>query len=167
MRRRALVAVAVLAGSLGLSACAGADQQGSLSHRVATWASGTGYGQTVGTLLADNRSVDGVIALRRGTGAIHTACGVLETDSANAYSNLPTPDEQLTQEVELASTREAQAGADCYNGGGTNLSLMRKSARERAQGAAALVASVRLIERLTHRVLSTTTTTQPGGGGVI
>jgi hypothetical protein len=108
--------------------------------------------------------VDGVIALHRGTGAVHTACGVLETDSATAYSNLPTPDETLTQLINRGAALDYKAGTDCYNGGGTDATLMARSARERAQAAADLAAAVGLVEYLTARPLSTTTTTQPGGG---
>jgi hypothetical protein len=162
--RRTALAAALVAAALLLGACAGADQSGSLPHRVAVWVSSTGFGETAGTLQGDTRSVDGVISQHRGTGAIHTACGVLENDSANAESNLPTPDVTLTHDIDRAATLDYKAGTDCYDGGGTDAALMARSARERAQASAALSAAVRRVARLTGRPLATTTTTEPGGG---
>jgi hypothetical protein len=162
--RRRAVLLALAAAALVLAGCAAPDQSGTLPHRVSVWASTTSFGETVGTLEADTRSVDGVIRLHRGPGAIHTACGVLETDAATAESNLPTPDARLTGYVDRAATLDFRAGTDCYNGGGTDAKLMARSARERAQARAALTAAVARVQQLTHHVLSTTTTTEIGGG---
>lgn len=148
---------------MALGACAAADQSGPLPHRVSVWVGSTGFGQTAGTLEADTRSVDGVIKLHRGTGAIHTACGVLETDAATAESNLPTPDETLTHDIDRAATLDYEAGTDCYNGGGTNAPLMARSARERIEATAWLESAVQLVQHLTGQTLSTTTTTEPAG----
>lgn len=167
MLRTTLIGLGLGAAALSLSACTAADQVGSPSHRISTWVSSTGFGQTAGTLEADARSVAGVIALHHGTAAIHTACGVLETDSATAESNLPTPDEQLTHDIDRAATLDYKGAVDCYDGGGTNQSLMRRSARERAEAAAALAAAIHRVEQVTNETLSTTTTTQPGGGGLM
>ena len=62
------LAALVPTGALVLSSCAGADQEGSAAHQMSVWVSGTGFGQDIGTLVADNARVPEDVA--NGTGAI-------------------------------------------------------------------------------------------------
>ncbi len=168
-RHRPLGAVALVALSamaLGLSACAGPDETGTLVHRVQAWTSGTGFGQTVGTLYGDGQRVSAVVAERHGTGAIHTACGVLETDAGTADSNLPTPDEQLTAELSQAVELDYRAATDCYTAGATDGRLLAQSAALRSSADALLRRSVALVESITGHTVSTTTTTNPDAGSI-
>ena len=84
MRRRARAASLVLlvGGALTLTSCAGADQQGSLPHRMSVWTSGTSLGEDVGTLIADNARVPKDVP--NGTGAVHAACATLLNDAEMA-----------------------------------------------------------------------------------
>jgi hypothetical protein len=154
----------VVVGALALTACAGPDQTGTLAQRVRAWTSATQFGQSVGTLYGDGQRIHKVIRLDRGTGAIHTDCGVLITDTGTVESNLPTPDQTLTDALNSAATLDYQAGTDCYNGGGTDQALMRKANREMAQADAALHRAVARVEQITDATVSTTTTTNPDQG---
>ena len=56
----------MLGSALTLTSCAGADQQGSPAHRMSVWVSGTGFGEDIGTLIADNARVAQGRAQRHG-----------------------------------------------------------------------------------------------------
>ncbi len=146
-----------------LAACAGAEQSGTPAHRVSTWVSGAGAGSAIGEIQADNASVAKALATHSSSGAIRTVCALLSNDANAGNSNLPTPDAQLTTALEKAYEVEYSAGTDCYNGAGGNVSLLRRSANERRQGAADLAQAVARITAVTGHVPSTTTTTVPGG----
>ncbi len=87
MRTFALSALVVPAGALVLTSCAGADQEGSAAHQMSVWVSGTGFGQDIGTLIADNARVPKDVA--NGTGAVHAACSTLLNDAEMANTDLP------------------------------------------------------------------------------
>jgi hypothetical protein len=157
-------ALLLLVVSLVLTACAGPDETGTLPQRVRAYASATQFGQSVGTLYGDGQRIAKVVQLHRGTGAIHTACGVLLTDTGAVEGNLPSPDVELTEALNSAATLDYQAGTDCYNGGGTNAALMDKSARLLSQADAALRKAVARVETITGRSWPTTTTTSPDAG---
>jgi hypothetical protein len=164
MRRWVVVPAFVIVAAVTLTACAGADQRGTLEQRVTAWSSATQFGQSVGTLYGDGQRIHKVIRLQRGAGAIHTDCGVLITDTGTVESNLPSPDQALTDALNSAATLDYQAGTDCYNGGGTDQALMRKANREMDQADAALRRAVARVEHLTRARVSTTTTTNPDQG---
>lgn len=146
-----------------LTACAGAEQSGTPAHRVSTWVSGAGAGPAIGAIQADNASVDKALATHSSSGAIRTVCALLSNDATAGNSNLPTPDTQLTTDLENAYQVEYSAGNDCYSGAAGDASLLRRSAKERQQGAADLVKAVARITAVTGHVPSTTTTTVPAG----
>ncbi len=83
MRRRSraasVVLVLMLGSALTLTSCAGADQRGSPAHRMSVWVSGTDFGSSIGTLIADNARVPKDVA--NGTGAVHAACSTLLNDA--------------------------------------------------------------------------------------
>jgi hypothetical protein len=164
-RRRRLAPVAAVGlSALVLSACAGADQQGSAAHRMSVWASGTGLGASIGTLVADNARVAKVVA--NGTGAVHAACGTMVNDAEMANSNLPSPDPEVTDLLTQAYGLEGTAGNECYNAGATNVELLAKSHRDAIKAEALYDQALQRIRQIDGKAVSTTTTTDnnPGGG---
>jgi len=133
---------------------------------VTSWVQSTGVGSDIGTLEADDRRIRAVVADRVGTAAIRTDCAVLTTDAESANNDLPTPDNEMTQDLSQAYTLDGEAGDNCYSAGASNASLMAKSVRQRTQADALfeqVLARVRLLSGLS---VSTTTTTQGSGGGL-
>ncbi len=164
-RRRLAPVVAVVAVSaLVLSACAGADQQGSAAHRMSVWVSGTGLGQSIGTLLADNARVAKVVA--NGAGAVHAACGTIVNDAEMANSNLPSPDPEVTDLLTQAYGLEGTAGNECYDAGVGNEELMARSRRDAIKAEALFDQALQRIRQIDGKTVSTTTTTDNAGGGI-
>jgi hypothetical protein len=155
-----------LAGLLA-AGCAGPDQTGSPSQRMRAWVQGTGFGASVGTLQADGQRIGQVTAQNRGAGAIRTDCALLTTDAEAANSNLPSPDDQVTQQLAQAYSLLYGAGTDCYSAGSANRSLMARSARQRTQATTLLDRVLAEIRHITGSSVSTTTTAPPPGGNNI
>jgi hypothetical protein len=160
-----MLAVVLLAASaFALTACAGADQQGSAAHRMSVWVTGTGFGQEIGTLMADNARVPKDVA--HGTGAVHAACGTLLNDAEMANSNLPTPDPQVTALLTQAYGLEGTAANDCYNAGTGNRTLLGQSERDAIKAEALYDEALQRIRQIDGRAVSTTTTTDNSTGGI-
>jgi len=153
-------------GALAFLSFGGTNRSGTLSEQVQSWVDGSGLGQSIGTLVADMARVRVAVAEHKGSGVLHTDCGVLVTDAQSTNAELPSPDTELTDLLSSGYTLAYAAGNDCYDSGGTNTRLLARATRERIEAEAKLQEAVNLINRLTNRVLSTTTTTQPGGGGL-
>jgi hypothetical protein len=156
------VAVSVLLLGTLLAACAGEEQSGSPSARVTTWVSGAGGGAAIGTLRADVANVDYVLSRHEAAGSVRTACALLTNDAETAIGNLPTPDTELTDDLNTAYTDAAAAGDDCYSGASGNASLLGRSARERAKLAPLLTTAIDRIVSVTGRSPSTSTTAPAG-----
>lgn len=152
-----VAAVGVIAfvsyGSLG--------PKGTPKQQMEAWVTGSGLGQNIGTLHADGEHVNEVITKDKGTGAVHTVCGVLTVDAESANSTLPSPDTRLTQILAKAYGLEYDAGNDCYRAGATNTKLLAKSATERAQAQALFLQALARVAAVGGSPLSTTTTTSP------
>ncbi|HEX3793239.1 MAG TPA: hypothetical protein VHV57_01940 [Acidimicrobiales bacterium] len=161
MKRSAAVVLAALVG-LGLAGCAGEDQRGTSSHRMTEWVGGTGFGEDIGTLLADNARVPEDVP--NGDGAVHAACGTLEDDAEMANDELPTPDQQVTDWLSTAYGLEGTAGVECYQAGSTDKALLAKSARATAKAKGLIERSLVRIQSIDSKVVSTTTTTDNSGG---
>ena len=169
MTRRSQVAPAallalVLASAVALTSCAGADQQGSEAHRMSVWVGGTGFGQDIGTHVADNARVSKEVP--NGTGAVHAACATLVTDAAIANGELPSPDPQVTQWLTQAYGLEGTAGNQCYDAGSADKALLSKSAHNAIKAEALYGQVLRRIRQLDGKAVSTTTTTEPDTGGI-
>ncbi len=158
------VGTVLLVVSLGLTACAGEEQSGTPAHRVSTWVSGTGAGSEIGTLGVDNAAVDKALAQHRPASLIRTLCAIVINDALAGNSSMPTPDQQLTTDLNNAYEIEDSAGTNCYNGAAGNATLLRRSASQRKQGAVYLSEAVDRIAAVTGHVPSTTTTTLPNTG---
>lgn len=166
MKRRSLVASLVLltGSAVALTSCAGADQQGSLAHRMSVWVSGTSFGEQIGTLIADNARVAKDVP--NGTGAVHAACGTIVNDAEMANSSLPSPDPEVTDLLTEAYGLEGTAGNQCFDAGATNEKLLAQS-RRNAIKAEALYDQVLLrIRQVDGKVVSTTTTTDNSTGSI-
>ncbi|HTU36371.1 MAG TPA: hypothetical protein VMF35_00045 [Acidimicrobiales bacterium] len=165
MSRRILVASFVLlSAALGLTACAGADQVGSDSHRMSVWVSGTGLGDEIGTLVADNARIAKVAP--NGTGALHAACSTMINDAEMANSSLPSPDPTVTDLLTQAYGLEGTAGNDCYDGA-SNPALLTRSEREGIKADAFYNEALQRIRAITGKVPVTTTTSGNSGNSGI
>jgi hypothetical protein len=154
----------VLSSAVALTSCAGADQQGSAAHRMSVWVSGTGLGQDIGTLVADNARVPKVVP--NGTGALHAACSTLVTDAEMANGELPSPDPVVTDLLTQAYSLEGTAGNQCFDAGATDKTLLAKSARNAIKAEALYAQVLQRIRQIVGRPVATTTTTENGSGGI-
>jgi len=161
-RAPVLVVAVLIAGSCALAGCAGQEQSGSPSARVSTWVSGAAGGAAIGTLEADSANIDQALAHHDAPAAIKTVCALLTNDAETAIGNLPTPDTQLTNDLNNAYEKGAAAGDDCYNGAAGNAALLKRSAEERVALRPLLTTAVDRIQSVTGRTPSTSTT-QPDG----
>jgi hypothetical protein len=162
-KRLGAAAMVALVG-LGLTACAGEDQRGTPAHRMSEWVSGTGFGEDIGTLLADNARVPKDVL--NGTGAVHAACGTMEDDAEMANDELPTPDQQVTNWLSTAYGLEGTAGVECYKAGSTNTKLLAEAARATAKAKVLFERSLVRIQSIDNAVVSTTTTTDSASGSI-
>jgi hypothetical protein len=153
--------VLVAVGVVAFVASGSEVNGGTPGQRLADWAAATGLGQSVGTLHDDGVDLQKVLADHRGTGAVHTVCGVLSTDAESANSSLPSPDTTVTQLLAKAYSLEFDAGNDCYKAGATDQTLLAKSASERTEAATLFREVLARVRSVTGRTVSTTTTTQP------
>ena len=167
MRRRlraATIVVVLGSAALTLTSCAGADQRGTAAQRMSSWVGGTGFGEQVGTLFADNARVPKDVA--NGTGAVHAACGTLLNDAEMAYAELPSPDPDVNQLLNDAYTLEQAAANDCYDAGASNPKLLGKAEREGVKAEALLDQALQRIRAIDGTAVRTTTTTDNSSGGI-
>jgi hypothetical protein len=118
--RLAAGAVALVA-ALALAGCS--NTSGSPSHQVQQWADSSGYTNASGSTGLGQFIAGDLAGLKAGLrardlGALRTACAGFTQDADNLYSELPTPDETLTNEFALSLTEFSEAGADCYQASG-------------------------------------------------
>jgi hypothetical protein len=167
MRRRFLVPSLVLMTGCAftLTSCAGADQQGSAAHRMSVWVSGTSFGESIGTLIADNARVPKDVA--NGTGAVHAACATLLNDAQMANSSLPSPDPDVTDLLTQAYGLEGTAANQCFNAGTTNKKLLAQSQRNGIKAEALYQQVLQRIRAIDGRAPVTTTTSgNTGNSGI-
>ncbi len=147
-----------------LTSCAGADQEGSASHRMSVWVSGTSLGEDIGTLIADNARIPKDVP--NGTGAVHAACATMLNDAEMANSNLPSPDPDVTELLTNAYNFEGTAANQCYSAGATNKKLLAESARNDIKAEALYQQVLQRIRQIDGRAVSTTTTTDNSSGSI-
>ncbi|MGH9091024.1 MAG: hypothetical protein ACRDZR_06550 [Acidimicrobiales bacterium] len=168
MSRRVWVAVAaaviVAVAIVAFVAYGGLGHGGTPRQQLAAWTGDTGLGQDLGALHHDSLNVERVLADHRGTGAVHTVCGVLSVTAQAAHDSLPSPDTRTTQLLARAYTLYYEAANDCYTAGATGTRLLRRSARERAAAAHDVSLALARIHEVAGVSVATTTTTQPTAG---
>jgi hypothetical protein len=165
--RWAIIGAGVVVVAIGVGAFlayGSTAHTGSPAAQVRSWVDGTDLGQSIGTVVGDADRVRVALVEHKGTGVVHTDCGVLLTDAQSANGELPTPDTQLTDLLSSGYALAYDAGNDCYNSGGTNETLAVRATREGIEAEAKLQQAVNLVDQLLGSTLSTTTTTQPGAG---
>jgi hypothetical protein len=131
---------------------------------MSVWVSGTGLGENIGTLVADNARVPQDVA--NGTGAVHAACGTLLNDAQMANGSLPSPDPEVTDLLTEAYNLEGTAANQCYDAGATNRSLLAQSRRNAIKAEALYNQVLERIRTIDGKTPSTTTTTENGTGGI-
>jgi hypothetical protein len=154
--------VVVVAGGGILAGCAGPEESGPPAARVTAWMSGAGGGAAVGALEVDSRNIGYALSQHQAPAAIKTACALLTNDAETAIGNLPTPDTQLTDQLNTAYEDAAAAGDACFQGASGQASLLRKSASERAKIGPLLAVAVDRIAAITGHTPSTSTTEADG-----
>jgi hypothetical protein len=167
MRRRFLAPslVLVTACALTLTSCAGADQQGSASHRLSVWVSGTSFGEDIGTLVADNARIPKEVP--NGSGGMHAGCSTLLNDAQMANSSLPSPDPDVTTLLTQAYGLEGTAANQCYDAGVTDPQLLAESERNTVKAEALYQEALQRIRSITGRTPVTTTTAgNTGNSGI-
>jgi hypothetical protein len=131
---------------------------------MSVWVGGTGLGQDIGTLMADNARVPKDVA--NGTGAVHAACGTLLNDAQMANGELPSPDPQVTDLLTKAYGLEGTAANQCYDAGATNSTLLHQSERNSIKAEALYNQVLQRIQAIAGKPVSTTTTTDNSTGGI-
>jgi hypothetical protein len=166
MKRRSLVAFLLLmtGSAVALTSCAGADQQGSPAHRMSVWVTGTGFGEQIGTLIADNARVARDVP--NGTGAVHAACSTIVNDADMANSSLPSPDPEVTDLLTQAYGLEGVAGNQCFDAGATDQKVLAQSRRNSIRAEALYAQVLERIRQIDGKIVSTTTTTDNSTGGI-
>jgi hypothetical protein len=161
-----LAALGILViGVLAFVAYGGVGSSGGGRGGLSAWVHGTGLGQSLGTLHADNGHVTLVLHRHLGNQALHTVCAVLSDDTATAMADLPSPNSTLNTLLARAYQAEYQAANDCYSAG-ANGSRDHQAEKEVAAGQTLLDQAVALAVSATGATLSTTTTTTPDSGGI-
>ena len=152
------VIVAMLLGAVVLAGCAGQEQSGTPSVRGSTWVSGAGGGAAIGSIEVDSRNIDQALAHHNSAAAIKEVCALLTNDAETAIGQLPTPDNELTNDLNNAYEDGAAAGDDCYKGAGSTPSLLKRSAEERKKLVPLITTALDRIVALTGHTPSTSTT---------
>ena len=156
MERRVLSAVLVLLLGVGMASCAGEDQRGSPAHQVSAWVKNTGFGEDIGTLVADNAR----IAEETSAGGMHAACETMGDDAGTANDELPilgAP--QVTVWLSTAYGLEGTAATDCYNAGITNKKLLATAEEDGKKADGLYDRALIAIQSIDGRLPTTTTTT--------
>jgi len=167
-RRTARLAPAVLGlvlGAAALGGCAGQEQSGDPAQQVTTWVDQGGGGSSVGNLEVEARNIDLVLAQHNEAAAVREVCALLSNDSQSGIGNLPTPDQDLTVDLNNAYMEGTAAGDDCYKGADGSAALLAKSAAERTRMVSLLGIAVRRMRSVTGKTPTTDTTVPPAGGG--
>jgi hypothetical protein len=162
LRRWLSVALLVAVASSTVTGCT-LDKTGTPASQISGWLTTSGGGAAIGQVQVDSRNVALALSHHNSSAAIKEVCALLTTDAQTAIGNLPTPDNQLTNDLNTAYEDAASAGNNCYNGSNGSKSLLRKSAAERAQLAPLLSTAVDRIVYITGHTPSTSTTLSTGG----
>ena len=150
--------------SVGAASCAGEDQMGSPAHRMSVWVKGTGFGEDIGTLVADNARIP---RSANGTGAMHAACGTMEDDADMANGELPTPDAQVTDWLSDAYGLEGDGGHRLLQRRvAPTRSCWPRPRRHTAKAQALFSRALIRIQSIDGRLPSTTTTTDNGPSSI-
>jgi len=145
LRRPLVDAAALLAGFAALVALAGCTSYtGSKAHQVSEWAS-------IATVVSnDQLVVQDIAAIRRSVQVnalkdVTSNCAGLVFDSGTAYGNLPTPDNTLTNELNVAYVDFTSGGSSCAAVSSIHSAKFAAALRTIAAGMTALDKATRLL----------------------
>ncbi len=109
-RSRLVTAAATIGIALIASACGGSHA--TLAARLTAWKLGSSYSSDQGLISTDIREI--ATGIRTGpVEALHTACDGLGVDAADAYGELPTPDQRLTDDLNDEYLTAENAAESC------------------------------------------------------
>lgn len=163
LRRGGRLAGVLVAVAVVLTSCAGAEDSGTIAHRVSVWAQGTSFGNALGALHGDSVAVAKAQRAGGNRGNLTTACNALALDAESANNNLPTPDLALTDLLAKAYNLDYQAGTACY--ANTSAATMGRVNTQREEADRLLAQARAKVEALTGKTVSTTTTAPPPSSG--
>jgi hypothetical protein len=149
---RRLVAAALLVTCLGLSACSGADQQGTPQQQMVSWVKGTSYGATAQGLGTDAKKATSILA-GGSPNEVHTICGVFLLDVEQANGMLPTPDQQSTSLLSHAYESLGAAARSCFDAPGSP-AKRAAFATQKGAGLASLTEATARVESVLGEPLS-------------
>lgn len=152
--------------SVALAGCSGQEQSGTPAQQVSVWVAGAGAGSSIGTIEVDIKNVDLAFSQHDPSGQIRSVCALMASDAGIGNGNLPTPDQELSNDLSTAYATAYDAGTDCYKGAGSNSKLLATSAAGRTRTNTQLTTALDRITSITGHVPSTTTTTAPLGSNV-
>ena len=108
--------LALVAASLALAACGSVSPSAALRK----WAAGANLTSNSAQLTLDARHVLSALHDVHSTGAqLHTVCAVLDLETLQANSALPTPDAQTTSLLSAAYTDLGDGANECYGARGS------------------------------------------------
>jgi hypothetical protein len=93
---------------------------------VESWVGTSGLSAEITQINTDAANVAKVERIGGSPGAIRTNCAVLDLDTEDANQNLPSPDQELTDELSNGYAAEIQAAQDCYHGAGKSKTLISR-----------------------------------------
>lgn len=128
---------------------AGLSTACSQGKSVSAWVSSTTLTSDISTIRTDAANVVRVEKTHN-PGAIRTDCAVLDLDTENANQNLPTPNQQLTDELSDAYTAEIQAAQDCFHGAGKSNELLSRGQIAQSAAYEDIDQAVALANQLSH-----------------
>ena len=158
VKRRILTAALVVLLGVGAASCAGEDQMGSPAHRLSVWVRGTGFGEDIGTLVADNARIPKERAERDQGGPRRLRHHGGRRRHGQRRAPHPRPD-QVTDWLSTAYGLEGTAATDCYNAGSTNKKLLAKAEASAKKADLLYERALIRIQSIDGVLPSTTTTT--------
>ena len=123
--RHALAPTVLLSASLVLAACGSV----SASTAMANWTKSSNLTSNSAQLALDARHVLIALSDVHSTAAqLHTVCAVLDLETLQANSALPTPDTQTTSLLSAAYTDLGDGANECYAAAGSALKRAKAAA---------------------------------------
>lgn len=110
-RARALSGAALVGVAAAASACSTGPH--TLGGQLRAWATNAGYSENVAQINADLKNLQNGYRERKLL-SLRTACEGFSTDASQLYTQLPTPDHQITDELGSALSDFFTASVDCY-----------------------------------------------------
>ncbi len=140
--------LAIVGISALLASCGGRTP--TAAQRVSSWVSSSTLSADIAQIRTDAANVAKVEAIGN-PGAIRTNCAVLDLDTENANQNLPSPDQELTEELSNGYTAEIQAAQDCYHGAGKSKTLISRGMIAQSAADADIDQALALVKQLTGK----------------